>query len=43
LRPALRQLAATGDGSTARRFALAGLALTILAIGLMTRALYAPT
>jgi putative copper export protein len=43
LRPALRQLAATGDGSTARRFAVAGLALTILAIGLMTRALYAPT
>jgi putative copper export protein len=43
LRPALRQLAATGDGRAARRFALAGLVLTILAIGFMTRALYAPS
>ena len=43
LRPALRDLAAGGAGRSARRFALAGLALTVLAIGLMTRALYAST
>lgn len=41
LRPALRRLAATGDGATARRWALAGFALTVLAIGLMTGAVYA--
>jgi uncharacterized membrane protein len=41
LRPALRQLAATGDGRRARRAAWLGFALTIVAIGLMTRALYA--
>ncbi len=41
LRPALRQLAATGDGRAARRCALIGLVLTVLAIGLMTRTLYA--
>ena len=43
LRPALRQLADGGDGRRARRFAYIGLALTVLAIGLMTRALYART
>lgn len=41
LRPALRQLAATGDGRKARRYAWLGFGLTILAIGFMTRALYA--
>ena len=41
LRPALRRLAAGGDGAAARRWALAGFALTVLAIGMMTRALYA--
>lgn len=41
LRPALRHLVATGDGRKARRYAFIGLGLTILAIGLMTRALYA--
>ena len=41
LRPALRRLAAGGDGRAARRFAIIGLALTVLAVGLMTRALYA--
>lgn len=41
LRPALRRLGETGEGSAAQRFALIGLILTALAIGLMTRALYA--
>jgi hypothetical protein len=41
LRPALRHLAQTGDGRRARSFAWIGFILTILAIGLMTRALYA--
>lgn len=41
LRPALCTLAATGDGRAARRFAIAGFVFTVLAIGLMTRALYA--
>jgi hypothetical protein len=41
LRPALRRLAETGDSRPARRFAWIGFILTILAIGLMTRALYA--
>ncbi len=41
LRPALRRLAVTGDGAAARRWALAGFALTVLAIGLMTGAVYA--
>ncbi|MBA3943999.1 MAG: hypothetical protein H0X37_05490 [Herpetosiphonaceae bacterium] len=41
LRPALRRLAATGDGRAARRFAWIGFGLTIVAVGLMTRALYA--
>ena len=43
LRPALRRLAAGGDGGAARRWALIGLVLTVLAIGMMTRALYAGT
>jgi putative copper export protein len=42
LRPALRRLAAgQEDGGTARRWALTGFALTVLAIGMMTRAYYA--
>jgi hypothetical protein len=41
LRPALRHLSATGDGAAAQRYAVVGLALTVLAIGVMTRALYA--
>lgn len=41
LRPALRRLAAGGNSSGARRWALVGLGLTVLAVGLMTRALYA--
>ena len=41
LRPALQQLIDTGDGSGARRWAYAGLGLTVIAIGLMTRAVYA--
>jgi putative copper export protein len=43
LRPALARLHETGDAMRARRLALFGLALTILAIGLMTRAVYAPS
>lgn len=41
LRPALRHLAATGDARKAQRYAWLGFGLTILAIGFMTRALYA--
>ena len=41
LRPALRNMAQTGDGGRARRLAWIGFILTIIAIGLMTRALYA--
>ena len=41
LRPALRQLVATGDSRRARRWAWLGLLLTTLAMGFMTRALYA--
>jgi len=41
LRPVLRHLAATGDGQRARLYVGIGFGLTILAIGLMTRALYA--
>jgi hypothetical protein len=41
LRPALKHLAETGDSRRASRLAWAGFILTILAIGLMTRALYA--
>jgi putative copper export protein len=41
LRPALRRVADTGDVTRAQRMAVVGLALLIIAIGLMTRALYA--
>ena len=41
LRPVLRRLAAGEQIKGAQRWAFAGLALTILAIGMMTRALYA--
>ena len=41
LRPSLQRLIDTGDGSGARRWVYIGLALTVLAIGLMTRAVYA--
>lgn len=41
LRPALRRLAETGDGAAARRWAIVGLTLTVLAIGMMTGAVYA--
>jgi hypothetical protein len=41
LRPALRQWAATGESRRARRWAWVGLLVAILAVGLMTRALYA--
>lgn len=41
LRPAVRRMAVGDDGRAAQRYALIGLALTVLAIGLMTRALYA--
>jgi len=40
LRPALQRLIDTGDGSGARRWAYVGLGLTVLSIGLMTRAVY---
>jgi uncharacterized membrane protein len=43
LRPALRRLAESGDSRPARRFAWIGFILTIVAIGLMTRAIYAPS
>ena len=43
LRPALRRLKETHDVRPARRLALLGFALSLLAGGLMTRALYAPT
>lgn len=41
LRPALQRLIDSGDGSAARRWAFVGLGLTVLAIGMMTRAVYA--
>jgi hypothetical protein len=43
LRPALRRMGQGDEGSAgaAQRFATIGLALTVLAVGLMTRALYA--
>jgi len=41
LRPGIHHLAATGDSTRARRGAWLGLILTVLAIGFMTRALYA--
>jgi hypothetical protein len=43
LRQGLVTLVDTGDGTAARRWALAGFVLTVLAIGLMTRAVYAST
>lgn len=41
LRPALRRIAETGDASRAQRMAVLGFALLVVAVGLMTRALYA--
>ncbi len=41
LRPAIQKLTQTGKASTAQRFAFIGLGLSVLAVGLMTRALYA--
>ena len=43
LRPALRRIKETNDVRPARRYALLGFALTLLAVGLMTHALYVPT
>jgi hypothetical protein len=43
LRPALRRLAAGNADTGARRWALIGFALTVLTIGMMTRALYPPS
>jgi hypothetical protein len=43
LRPAIQKLKETGNRVAAQRFAFIGLALTVIAIGLMTRALYAVT
>jgi hypothetical protein len=41
LRPAIQKINQTGNGRAAQRFAFMGLLLTVIAIGLMTRALYA--
>ena len=41
LRPAIRRLASGGDGRAVRRWALVGLGLTVLALAMMPRALYA--
>lgn len=41
LRPALRRLIETGEETGLRGLAFFGLGLTLLAIGLMTRAVYA--
>lgn len=41
LRPALRRMKDTGNAKPARRLALLGFGFTVLAVGLMTRALYA--
>lgn len=41
LRPAIQKLTRTGNAKAAQRFALIGLVLSVIAIGLMTRALYA--
>lgn len=41
LRPAINRLAAGGNGHAARRWAYIGLGLTVLAVGMMTRAVYA--
>ncbi len=43
LRPALRRVGETRDVRPARRLALLGFALSVVAVGLMTRALYVPT
>ena len=43
LRPALRRLKETHDVRSARRLALLGFILSVIAVGLMTRALYVPT
>ena len=43
LRPALRRLGETKDARPARRLALLGFVLSVVAVGLMTRALYVPT
>jgi membrane-associated HD superfamily phosphohydrolase len=41
LRPAIQKLMQTGNAKAAQRFAVLGLALSVITIGLMTRALYA--
>ena len=41
LRPAILRLKEVGDSRKAQRFALIGLGLSVLAVGLMTKALYA--
>jgi hypothetical protein len=41
LRPAIQKLTHTGTSKSAQRFAFIGLGLSVLAVGLMTRALYA--
>lgn len=41
LRPAIQKLTQTGNARAAQRFAVIGLGLSVVAIGLMTRALYA--
>lgn len=41
LRPALRRMAAGDMAAPARRYALIGFAITVVAVGLMTRTLYA--
>ena len=41
LSPALNRLAAGGEDTNARRLAYTGLGITALAIGLMTRVIYA--
>jgi hypothetical protein len=43
LRPALRRVAEGSDGRAARRWAIIGFALTVVAIRMMTRAIYART
>ena len=43
LRPALRRLKETKNVRPAQRFALLGFILTLIAVGLMTRAIYVPT
>lgn len=43
LRPGMQRLIDTGDASGVRRWAFVGFGLTVIAIGLMTRAVYAST